>query len=72
MVVKNAKGLKLTGKKMEEKGWVRHTGFPGGIRVDTIGKLMATNPADVQACDNENSIYLMCIQFVSVGHCEGC
>ncbi|TEB16544.1 Ribosomal protein L13 [Perkinsus sp. BL_2016] len=37
----------MTGKKMEEKEWIRHTGYPGGIRVTTISKLMATNPSDV-------------------------
>jgi ribosomal protein L13 len=39
--------LRMTGKKMEDKEWIRHTLYPGGIRITPIQKLMATNPADV-------------------------
>ena len=49
VVVKNSKNLVLTGKKMEKKEWIRHTGYPGGLRITTIGKLIATNPSDVHA-----------------------
>lgn len=47
VVVKNAKSLRMTGKKMEDKEWIRHTLYPGGIRVTPIDKLMALDPASV-------------------------
>ena len=42
VIVLNAAKVKLTGKKMNEKVYVRHTGYPGGQRfatpADYIGK----------------------------------
>jgi large subunit ribosomal protein L13 len=32
VVVVNARGVKLTGKKLEKKVYYRHTEYPGGIR----------------------------------------
>lgn len=52
VVVKNAQNLIMTGKKMEDKKWIRHTLYPGGIRVTPITKLMVTDPSDVQLYNN--------------------
>ncbi|MEQ9439809.1 MAG: 50S ribosomal protein L13 [Cyclobacteriaceae bacterium] len=35
VIVINADDLVLTGKKMDQKEYIRHTGFPGGQRVST-------------------------------------
>jgi large subunit ribosomal protein L13 len=40
VVVINAAKVKLTGKKLEEKIYYRHTEYPGGIRTTTAGKIL--------------------------------
>jgi large subunit ribosomal protein L13 len=45
VVVINAKGVKLTGKKLEQKMYTRHSGFPGGLRQVPYGRLMADRPS---------------------------
>lgn len=35
VIVINADDIKLTGKKMDTKEYVRHTGYPGGQRIST-------------------------------------
>ena len=47
IVVINADKVKLTGKKMEDKKYYRHTGYPGGIREMNAAKMLATKPTDV-------------------------
>jgi large subunit ribosomal protein L13 len=37
VIIINAAGVKLTGAKMEQKEYIRHTGFPGGQRT-TLAK----------------------------------
>jgi len=44
VVVINAAKVQLTGAKLENKTYYRHTGYPGGIRTTTAGKLIATKP----------------------------
>ncbi len=44
VVVVNAAKVRLTGDKLENKTYYRHTGYPGGIRSTTAGKLIATKP----------------------------
>ncbi|MGK7390965.1 MAG: 50S ribosomal protein L13 [Candidatus Cyclobacteriaceae bacterium M2_1C_046] len=41
VIVINADKIKLTGKKWAEKEYIRHTGFPGGQRVETPQQLKA-------------------------------
>jgi large subunit ribosomal protein L13 len=41
VIVINAEKVKLTGRKLKEKLYHRHTGFPGGIKTDTPGFLLA-------------------------------
>ena len=38
IIVINAEKVKLTGKKLADKTYYRHTGYPGGIRSITAGK----------------------------------
>ena len=40
VVIINAEKVHLTGKKLEDKVYYRHTGFPGGIRGVTAGKVI--------------------------------
>jgi len=47
IVVINAEKVKLTGKKVEDKKYYRHTGYPGGIRETTAEKMLATKPTDI-------------------------
>jgi large subunit ribosomal protein L13 len=47
VVVVNARGVKLTGKKLEKKIYYRHTEYPGGIRERTAAKMLAEKPEDL-------------------------
>lgn len=47
VIVINADKIRLTGKKMTEKVYVRHTGYPGGQRVSTPKELLARKPLAV-------------------------
>ncbi len=44
VVVTNASKIKLTGKKMQEKKYTRHSGYPGGLRVETFDKMIVRKP----------------------------
>lgn len=44
VVVINAEKVVLSGKKMDNKVYIRHTGFPGGQRSLTAKELMARKP----------------------------
>lgn len=45
VIIINAEKIKLTGKKLTDKVYVRHTGHPGGQRFRTPREMMAKNPA---------------------------
>ncbi len=44
VVVINAAKVRLTGTKLESKVYYRHTGFPGGVRTTTAGKILQSKP----------------------------
>jgi large subunit ribosomal protein L13 len=44
VIVINAEKVVLTGTKMEDKIYVRHTGYPGGQRKLTASELLARKP----------------------------
>ncbi|HWP35326.1 MAG TPA: 50S ribosomal protein L13 [Thermodesulfobacteriota bacterium] len=44
VVVVNAARIRLTGRKLEDKVYYRHSGYPGGLKVRTAGDLLATRP----------------------------
>ncbi len=44
IVVINADKIHLTGKKMEEKVYYRHSGYPGAIKSTSVKMLLATKP----------------------------
>ena len=45
VIVINAEKINLTGNKLEDKTYIRHTGYPGGQRTLTAKNVMAKNPA---------------------------
>lgn len=47
VIVINAEKIKLTGKKMDDKVYIRHTGYPGGQRFRTPREVLAKNPIGV-------------------------
>lgn len=47
VIIINAEKVKLTGNKMSDKKYVRHTGYPGGQRIESPEDLMAKKPAAV-------------------------
>jgi large subunit ribosomal protein L13 len=47
VIVINADKVKLTGNKMADKVYHRHTGFPGGIRSITAEKLLQKRPEEL-------------------------
>ena len=47
MIVVNADKVHLTGKKLEQKTYYSHSGFPGGLKSVTAGTLMKTKPEEV-------------------------
>ncbi len=44
VVVINAEKVTATGRKMDEKMYYRHTGFPGGLRQINLHDQLATHP----------------------------
>jgi large subunit ribosomal protein L13 len=44
VIVVNAKKVKLTGRKLEQKLYVRHSGEPGGFRSEAYGALLERKP----------------------------
>ncbi|MFI3247682.1 MAG: 50S ribosomal protein L13 [Rikenellaceae bacterium] len=47
VIIINADKVKLTGKKMTDKVYVRHTGYPGGQRFATPADYLAKRPTFV-------------------------
>ena len=47
VIVINADKIKLTGSKMTDKQYVRHSGYPGGQRIQTPEDLLSKKPEAV-------------------------
>jgi large subunit ribosomal protein L13 len=47
VIIINAEKIKLTGHKLTDKQYVRHTGYPGGQRFRTPHELLVKKPAAV-------------------------
>ncbi len=45
VVIINADKIRLTGKKWDQKEYIRHTGYPGGQRITTAKQLMEKKPS---------------------------
>lgn len=44
VIVINAENIKLTGKKLQNKKYFRHTGYPGGERFTTAEEMLEKDP----------------------------
>lgn len=44
VVVTNASKVKLTGKKKLKKKYIRHSGYPGGLKSETFDKMILRKP----------------------------
>ena len=47
VVVVNAERVAVTGQKLRDKRYYRHTGYPGGIRSRTLAEQLAAAPEEV-------------------------
>ncbi len=47
VVVINAREIRFTGRKAEQKIYTHYTGYPGGIRFQSLGTLLAERPEEV-------------------------
>jgi len=47
VIVINARGVKLTGAKLQDKVYYRHTEYPGGIRERSAAELLQIKPEEL-------------------------
>lgn len=47
VVVINANAVAVTGKKEEKKVYIRHSGYPGGFKSETLKELRGRKPEDI-------------------------
>jgi large subunit ribosomal protein L13 len=47
VVVINAEKVNVTGKKLEQKKYYSHSGYPGGLKVKTLKELLEKKPEEV-------------------------
>lgn len=47
VVITNAKKIRFTGNKAEQKFYYRHSGYPGGFKVTSLEAMMETHPTRV-------------------------
>jgi large subunit ribosomal protein L13 len=71
VIVINADKVRFSGKKMEDKIYLRHTGYPGGQRETTPERLLKTKPEDIiiKAVRNmlpKNKLQAVCLKNLHV------
>ncbi|MHB1127446.1 MAG: 50S ribosomal protein L13 [Bacillota bacterium] len=44
VIIVNADKVKLTGKKLQQKQYIRHSGYPGGLKTMSYQTLLQRNP----------------------------
>lgn len=47
VIIVNAARIRVTGKKLQDKMYVRHSGYPGGFRAETLERLLQRRPEEV-------------------------
>ncbi len=47
VVVVNAAKIRVTGRKLKDKMYVRHSGYPGGMRSENLERLLSRRPEEV-------------------------
>lgn len=64
VVVINAKEVKLTGNKYDDKLYTWHTGHPGGLKQRTVKRQMDISPEEVSFLSERMLLYL----FMNLNH----
>lgn len=49
VVIINAKEIKVTGKKETDKKYYRHSGYPGGLKSETLKEIREEKPEEIIA-----------------------
>ena len=47
VIILNASKIKVTGRKLQAKQYVRHSGYPGGMRTESLERLLSRRPEEV-------------------------
>jgi large subunit ribosomal protein L13 len=47
VIVVNAEKIAVTGKKLSDKRYYRHSGYPGGLRSRSLAEMLARRPEEV-------------------------
>jgi large subunit ribosomal protein L13 len=47
VIVVNAERISVTGNKLQEKRYYRHSGYPGGLRSRSLGEMLDRRPEEV-------------------------
>ncbi|MCL2415311.1 MAG: 50S ribosomal protein L13 [Defluviitaleaceae bacterium] len=47
VIVINAEKIEVTGKKMDQKLYFRHSGYIGGVKITTMRQMMAKKPEEI-------------------------
>lgn len=47
VIVVNAAKIAVTGKKLSDKLYYRHSGYPGGLKVRNLGQMLEKHPTEV-------------------------
>ena len=47
VIVVNAEKIKVTGNKLKDKMYMRHSGYPGGFRAENLERLPSRRPEEV-------------------------
>lgn len=47
VIIENIANLKVSGKKMEQKKYYRHTGYTGNMKVKTMKELYEQDPCEI-------------------------
>ena len=47
VIVVNAEKISVTGNKVRDKRYYRHTGYPGGLKSRTLGEMLERRPEEV-------------------------
>ncbi len=50
VIVINAKHIKITGNKLEDKNYDKYSGYPGGIKEISMKRMQEKNPSRVLYC----------------------
>ena len=47
VIIVNAAKIKVTGNKLQDKMYMRHSGYPGGFRAENLERLLSRRPEEV-------------------------